>query len=213
MIESQSEIHDYNLERLIMLSDGVFAIAMTLLALELRPPEGWDGGVMTLLHGMTWPLFAFVISFLSIGILWSSHRQTFGRLYRSDGGLVLCNILLLACITLIPVVTRIVTLGHFRGALVWIYIGLFQLIGLINFVLWIHAAFVGRLARPGMSLPFRIAIAAIVLIVPPLQTALGVLGSQPRLGWTPLLIPLVMFATGAGRRLAMRLGGDTPLMH
>jgi len=210
MLDGETEVRDYSLERLMMLSDGVFAIAMTLLALELRPPEHWDGGFDSLIEGMAAPFFAFFWSFLSIGIIWASHRQSFGRFRRADFGLTLYTLILLALVTLIPATTRIMTLGHYSRALVWLYIGLFQLIGLVHALLWCHAAFFTTIVKPGMSLTLRIAVALIVLIAAPLMTALGVLASDPATRWTPLLIPVVAFATGYGRRWAERAGRPPP---
>ncbi len=206
MLDGETEVKDYALERLMMLSDGVFAIAMTLLALELRPPEGWDGGFNTLLEGMLAPFFAFFWSFLSIGIIWASHRQSFGRFRRADFGLTFYTLILLALVTLIPAITRIMTIGHYSAPLVWLYIGLFQLIGVVHALLWCHAAFFTSIIKPGMSVTLRVAIALIVLIAAPLMTALGVLASGPGTRWTPLLIPVVAFATGYGRRWAERAG-------
>ena len=202
MLDGETELRDYALERLMMLSDGVFAIAMTLLALELRPPEHWDGGFNSLVEGMVAPFFAFFWSFLSIGILWASHRESFGRFRRADFGLTLYTLILLALVTLIPAITRIMTVGHYSAALVWLYIGLFQLIGLVNALLWCHAAFFTTIIKPGMSVTERVAVTLIVLIAAPLMTALGVLASGPGTRWTPLLIPVVGFITGYGRRWA-----------
>ena len=210
MLDGETEVRDYGLERLIMLSDGVFAIAMTLLALELRPPERWDGGFASLLQDMIAPFFAFFWSFLSIAVLWASHRQSFGRFRRTDFALTLYSLIALGLVTLIPAVTRLLTLGQYSWPLVWLYIGLFQLIGVFNTLVWCQAAFFTDIIKPGMSLPVRIAVALITLIVPPLMTALGVLASAPSTRWTPFLIPVVALATGLGRRWAERLGSPPP---
>ncbi len=176
---------------------------MTLLALERRPPEHWDGRCNSLLQGMVAPLFAFFWSFLSIGILWASHRESFGR-FRADFGLTLHTLILLGLVTLVPAITRIMTLGHYSPSLVWFSIGLFQLIGLVHARRWRHAAFFTTIIKPGMSVRERVAVALIVLIAAPLMTALGVLASGPRTRWTPRLIPVVAFVTGYGRRWAHR---------
>ena len=71
----------YGLERLIFFSDGVFAIAITLLALDLRLPEG--AGMLSPLEltaslGTMWQKYlAYVISFLAIGPFWISHHRKF----------------------------------------------------------------------------------------------------------------------------------------
>ena len=68
--------HHY--DRLLMLSDGVFAIAITLLALELRPPEHWSGGLWDLLVERWRALFGYVFGFLIVGAFWFSHA-TYSR--------------------------------------------------------------------------------------------------------------------------------------
>jgi len=66
-----------DLHRLIVLSDAVFAIAMTLLALELHPPAVWDGQIGSLFAGMRSALVAYFISFLMIGAYWMAHCGVF----------------------------------------------------------------------------------------------------------------------------------------
>lgn len=74
---------DYHLERLVFLSDGVFAIVITLLALELRPPPNWDRTLAGLLAGTGPALLAFAISFAAVGAFCNAHRLIFARVQRS----------------------------------------------------------------------------------------------------------------------------------
>ena len=62
-------------DRLIMLSDGVFAIAITLLALDIRAPAGWHGSLEGCSPSMAPELSAFVLSFLVISLYWLLHRR------------------------------------------------------------------------------------------------------------------------------------------
>lgn len=69
---------DHSLERLLLFSDGVFAIAITLLAIELHVPEGWNGRWASL-WAERWPMFtAFALSFAIIGVFWNTHRAGAG---------------------------------------------------------------------------------------------------------------------------------------
>ncbi|MQY28471.1 TMEM175 family protein [Nocardia aurantia] len=80
-------------------SDGVFAVAITLLVLNLHAPEGdlREG----LLH--MWPAYlAYVVSFLSIGIMWMNHHAVFRHVVRVDRALQLANLLLLMVIVAVP---------------------------------------------------------------------------------------------------------------
>jgi uncharacterized membrane protein len=95
-------------------SDGVLAVAITLLALDLRV----DGtGHSTLIHqlGHQWPSFtAFIVSFLVIGVIWVNHHALFALIERVDRVLLLENLVLLMFVTTLPFTTS--TLADFlRG--------------------------------------------------------------------------------------------------
>lgn len=202
MLDGETSVRDYSLERLMMLSDGVFAIAMTLLALELRPPEHWDGHVGSLLKGASPTLYAFVLSFGSIGAQWASHRRSFGRFKRADFGLTAYNMIFLGLIVMVPPVTRALTESRYEIGVVLLYIGLSVAIGLANLSIWCHAAFMSDILEPGATLRLKIVVALLLAFVAPTMTTLGVLSSQPRLHWLWILIPLVGFGMGAARRWA-----------
>src|SRR5450631_940604 len=91
--------------RLEAFSDGVFAVAITLLALDLRV----DGpGYGTLAHqlALEWPSFAaYVVSFFVIGIVWVNHHALFTSFSRADRSLMFLNLLLLLWIVAIPFAT------------------------------------------------------------------------------------------------------------
>ena len=81
-----------DITRLEAFSDGVFAIAITLLVLEIKvPPPGTAIGT-ELLH--LWPSYlAYVVSFLVIGAIWINHHAMFKHIVRVDGMLLLLNVL------------------------------------------------------------------------------------------------------------------------
>ena len=81
-LKARVERHDY--DRLLMLSDGVFAIAITLLALELRLPEHWDGRVETLMGATGRPLIGYLFGFGLFGAFRFIHRRLFARLEQVD---------------------------------------------------------------------------------------------------------------------------------
>jgi uncharacterized membrane protein len=90
-------------------SDGVFAIAITLLILAVGIEQAIGKGTVKhqLLH--LWPAYiAYAISFLTIGIMWVNHHQIFRHFERVDRPLLLLNILLLMCISFTPFPTRVV---------------------------------------------------------------------------------------------------------
>jgi uncharacterized membrane protein len=96
-------------------SDGVFAVAVTLLVLNLGVHGVPPGGLASAL-GHEWPHYAtFVVSFLTIGIIWTNHHEMFGRIERVDRPLVLLNLLVLLSVTVIPFTTGLLA-GYLRGA-------------------------------------------------------------------------------------------------
>jgi uncharacterized membrane protein len=93
--------------RLEAFSDGVFAIAITLLVLELHVPEPGD---RSLAHALAdeWPQFAaYLTSFLIIGIMWVNHHSMFRQIARIDRLLLFLNLLLLLWTALLPFPTEL----------------------------------------------------------------------------------------------------------
>jgi uncharacterized membrane protein len=91
--------------RLESFSDGVFAVAITLLALNLTVAGPGHGRLLDLL-GHSWPAFAaYVISFFTIGVIWVNHRSLFSGLGRVDRVLLFLNLLLLLFVVAIPFTT------------------------------------------------------------------------------------------------------------
>jgi hypothetical protein len=89
--------------RLEAFSDGVFAIAITLLILEIRLPADVAPGALgrALLH--EWPSYlAFLASFVTIGVMWVNHHRLFTLIRRSDDRLMALNLLLLLGVTWVP---------------------------------------------------------------------------------------------------------------
>src|SRR5918993_3965261 len=97
-------------QRIEAFSDGVFAIAITLLILDLRIParEGSDAaGLLNAILGL-WPsYFAYALSFTMIGIYWANHHYLFKLFAKTDHGLNLLNLLLLMFIAFLPFPTHV----------------------------------------------------------------------------------------------------------
>ena len=98
--------------RLETFSDGVFAIAATLLVLEFSVTSGDDLG-HALLH--IWPSYlAYVTSFLTIGIIWMNHHHTVSLIARTDRTMLFINNLLLLTVAFLPFPTKLVG-DYLRG--------------------------------------------------------------------------------------------------
>jgi uncharacterized membrane protein len=88
-------------------SDGVFAIAITLLILDLKAPSSRGAMLRVLLA--QWPAYvAYLASFAYIGVIWVNHHQLFTRVARVDTGLLWRNLLLLLATSVLPFPTAVV---------------------------------------------------------------------------------------------------------
>jgi uncharacterized membrane protein len=131
------------MERLIFFSDAVFAIAITLLALEVRLPAGaetfTDAQLSANLLSM-WPKYmGYVLSFLVIGSFWSAHHRKFQLLRRYDRRLLTLNLLILMVVAFIPFPSSIISESDTRTATIF-YALVMILAALLFIVFWWHAS-------------------------------------------------------------------------
>src|SRR6516225_10920005 len=92
--------------RLVAFSDAVFAVAVTLLVLEIRPPADYT----KLLHGLgaLWPSYlAYALTFLFIGQVWANHHVMFDHIRAADRVILLLNTLLLMMVAFLPFTTSV----------------------------------------------------------------------------------------------------------
>ena len=137
-----AEIRDETL-RIEAFSDGVFAIAMTLLILEIRVPEHLPQGQLGPALMELWPSYlAFVTSFFTIGVMWINHHRLFNLIGRTDQGLLVWNGLLLLGVTFVPFPTALLARNLLvpdgRTAAI-LYNGVFVLIAIAFQIFWRHA--------------------------------------------------------------------------
>ncbi|GCE14432.1 TMEM175 family protein [Tengunoibacter tsumagoiensis] len=138
--------------RLEAFSDGVFAVAITLLVLNIKVPEPdkllSDANLWKALFTQ-WPtLAAFVTSFFTIGIMWLNHHRVFTLIKRTDTSLIMINLVLLLIIVFIPVPTELLAEYLLRFDLhtaAIIYAGTFLLMASAFNILWRYASYQGRL--------------------------------------------------------------------
>jgi uncharacterized membrane protein len=129
--------------RLEAFSDGVFAIAITLLILEIKVP---NSDVRDLAHELVqqWPSYlAFFISFAFVGIMWVNHHRMFTHIKRTDDTLLVLNLALMFGVCIVPFTTALLAahLGHpgARAAVV-VYGAAYFGIALFFNLLWCYAA-------------------------------------------------------------------------
>ena len=148
------EADQIGMERLIFFSDAVFAIAITLLSLEIRLPETSSpltNAELARLLLEIWPKYlAYVISFLVIGLFWISHHRKFSLIRRYDGNLLRLNLLLLMAIAFIPFPTSVLSENGNRTATIF-----YALVMVVNSALsgciWLYAVHKNRLIDPNLN--------------------------------------------------------------
>jgi len=138
--------------RLEAFSDGVFAIAATLLVLEISVRPHRDLG-SELTH--IWPsYFAYATSFLTIGVIWINHHHTVSLLGRVDRTFLFINVVLLLIIAFLPFPTRLVA-EHLKGdgaeAATIAYASTFVLMAAVHQVWWQYARRGRRLIAENVS--------------------------------------------------------------
>ena len=125
--------------RIEAFSDGVFAIAITLLVLELKVPPTGNVRLASALFNQ-WPSYAaFTLSFAFIGIMWINHHRLFTHIRRSSNTLLVLNLLLLFGVTVVPFPTAVLA-AYFRTAdarpAALFYNGTYVVIAILFNILW-----------------------------------------------------------------------------
>jgi uncharacterized membrane protein len=141
--------------RLEAFSDGIFAIAITLLGLTLQVPDlGEDVSAAALAEtlGQQWPSYiAFAISFFTILIVWLNHHAVFGLVRRADLLFLIANGFILLLVTVMPLPTALVTqyLGTPADSTATaVYAGTLLMVTVFHNLLWLSAAYRRRLLKP-----------------------------------------------------------------
>ncbi|MBK8565319.1 MAG: DUF1211 domain-containing protein [Saprospiraceae bacterium] len=118
--------------RLEAFSDGVLAIIITIMVLELKVPHGAEWGDLLKL----WPKFlSYVLSFIYVGIYWGNHHHLMHTVQRVSGGIIWSNMLLLFFLSLVPFATAWMGENHFETNTVVVYAIVLALAGMAFFAL------------------------------------------------------------------------------
>ena len=189
----------FGLERLVFFSDAVFAIAVTLLALEIRLPESdaslTDAQLLLQLQAIGPKYLAFILSFLVIGVFWIGHHRRFRFIQRYDGRLLFFNLLLLMIVAFIPFPTSLISdYGNITSTVV--YALTMVAAGLISLLIWWYVSSHHRLIDPAMSVT-EIRDEYWSIIATPLVFLLSIVVAfvdteLARLSWA-LIIPVWLF--------------------
>ncbi len=118
--------------RLEAFSDGVIAIIITIMVLEMKVPHGTE------LHELLplWPVFlSYVLSFVYVGIYWNNHHHLFQAVKHVKGGVLWANLHLLFWLSLFPFVTGWMGENHFAPTTVALYGGVLIMAGIAYYIL------------------------------------------------------------------------------
>jgi uncharacterized membrane protein len=149
MQTSYNRIAGQSVERLAALSDGIFAVAMTLLVLDLHVPlrEAVHGepDLRRALLGLLPQLAMYILSFLTLGIFWVGQQTQLNHLARSHRSLAWVHLLFLFAVTLTPFSTHLLAeYVHYRTALLLYWLNIL-LLGAALYLTWQCAIGLGLL--------------------------------------------------------------------
>ncbi len=170
---------DKGLERLVFFSDAVFAIAMTLLALDIRlpgpPPDTSDASMLNSLLETGPKYLAYFISFAAIGLFWIGHNRTFKYIKWYDNSLIFLNLLLLMFIGFMPFTSSLLSDYSSSRIVLVVYALELTATSIVSILIWLYAGRNDLLMRIGpdghqarrnlgeiLSTPISFAIAAFV---------------------------------------------------
>jgi uncharacterized membrane protein len=159
-------LHGIDVERVRAFADAVFAIAITLLALEIRVPEDLPSAELGHALEETLPSVAgYLLSFAVVGALWIAHHRLFRAAEQLDGPLMYLDLALMALVAALPFPTQLITRYHSNPFATSLYAGTITLSTLLITVmaLWLRSR--PALRSPGV--PYE-------LIAKPLRSAVGV---------------------------------------
>jgi len=142
----------YGTGRLCALTDGVFAIAITLLVLDLKLPDNPDTPIAESILNTLPKFYTWIISFFALGILWLQHHTVLAQLRRADMTALWLNLALLLFVSVTPWTTSLLGTYHHQPLAVVIFSGGLGLAWLAMSLMWLHAVYRGHL-RPEITTP------------------------------------------------------------
>ena len=192
----------------MMLADGVFAIAITFLTIDITSPLAWDGGWATLVAHLAQQLDAYAMSVLVISIYWLANRRFMSMILKVDAPVTVLTLVMLGLVVLVPAATRLISAYSMLPTARIVYAALVIAIGWSMAAIWGYAALIAGLVSEEVSRRIRWFLLALMLFTPPFFLALTVPIPNLRPGEVPLLLT-ALFLIGWRLRLwaVRRLGG------
>ncbi len=132
--------------RIEAFSDGVFAIVITLLILDIRFPEVDYSQFQTALAAVLPRILPYVMSFIIIGLYWVVHHNSVHAMKKTDWGFLWLNILLLLCVSFIPVPTSLLGRYPFQAWPIIIYGGTLIVCDVVGYIMLLYVHYHPHLA-------------------------------------------------------------------
>jgi uncharacterized membrane protein len=170
----------------MLLCDGVFAIAITLLAADIRAPAGWTGDWASLRLGGQ--LDAYAMSFLVISVYWLAHRRFMAMIRLVDAPITVLTLVMLGLVALLPAATRLISAYAVFPLSQLVYGALVVAIGVAVGLLWGYAALVAKLVSPEVGVGQRWFMLALMVLTPPFFLALTFAIPRAVAGEIPLFL-------------------------
>jgi uncharacterized membrane protein len=212
-LEPEAKLTDvFGLERLVFFSDAVMAIAITLLALDIRLPplEDHDSRELTQALLGLWPRYlSFFLSFLVIASYWLAHHNIFRVVRSYDRRFMWLNLLFLLCIVAIPFASSVIGEHGNQSPAAILYALVITMTGLVETCLWLYATWRHRLVDPALP-PGMIRSWTVSALTPPLVFLVSI----PLALINPYLAQATWYAIfpimAVARRVQMRATGSGP---
>ena len=192
--------HRHWYDRLMMLADGVFAIAITLLAAEITPPTVTHGNLAQLWAAMQPQLDAYGLSVVVISVFWLAHRRFMAMILTVDAPVTVLTLVMLGLVALIPAFTRLAETQNGSPDAMLIYGALVVLIGFAVAAIWGYAALIADLVSGEVPKRQRWFFFLLMLFTPPLFLILTAVLGRPPPGAVPLTL-IALFLIGWRMRL------------
>jgi uncharacterized membrane protein len=161
-------------DRILFFSDAIFAIAITLLIVDLQVPDVAHVESGQQLRETLPQIGGFALSFAVIGLFWVAHHALFRYIKGLDRQLVLLNLLFLGCIAFLPYPTALLSAASDQVPATVFYAASITAAGLAEAAVWLYAVHIRELALPGVPRSVRRWVLLRIL-----RTPLVLLGSIP----------------------------------
>ena len=137
-------------DRILYFSDAIFAIAITLLIVDLQVPDVPDLDSAEQLRETIPQMGGFALSFAVIGLFWVAHHGLFRYIKGLNRSLVLLNLLFLGCIAFLPYPTSLLSASGDQVPATIFYAASIAAAGLTEAAVWLYAIHIRELALPGV---------------------------------------------------------------